>query len=279
MDLNRIVGFYFYLGLQYREILEVLSHQHGIIMCLRTLQTLLRKNRLCRRKDFTDVLDVAYFVNQQLETSGQMVGYRMMHLKCIQEGLVVKRETVRLLLSVLDPVGVAHRRARKLRRRRYHNPGPNFMWHLDSYDKLKPYGLCINGCVDGFSRHLMWLKVSFTNSDPKVIASYYIETVKERRGCPQRIRADRGTENVAVEQMQMFLRRAATDDFAYHRSFIYGSSNHNQRIESIWSILRKENVQFWMNFFQTLKEGGHFTGDFLDRSLVQFCFMTILQVS
>lgn len=207
-----------------------------------------------------------------------MVGYRMMHLKCIQEGLVVKRETVRLLLSVLDPVGVAHRRARKLRRRRYHNPGPNFMWHLDSYDKLKPYGLCINGCVDGFSRHLMWLKVSFTNSDPKVIASYYIETVKERRGCPQRIRADRGTENVAVEQMQMFLRRAATDDFAYHRSFIYGSSNHNQRIESLWGILRKENVQFWMNFFQTLKE-GHFTGDFLDRSLVQFCFMRILQVS
>jgi len=90
MDLNRNVGFYFYLGLQYRDILKLLSHQHGIIMCLKTLQNILRKNRLCRRKDFTDVYDVAYFVSQQLETSGQMVGYRMMHLKCIQEGLVVK---------------------------------------------------------------------------------------------------------------------------------------------------------------------------------------------
>ncbi|XP_057203125.1 uncharacterized protein LOC130562244 [Triplophysa rosa] len=124
----------------------------------------------------------------------------------------------------------------------------------------------------------MWLKVYSTNSDPKVISAYYIQAVKERRGCPRRIRADRGTENVGVEQMQMFLRRDATDDFSYHRSFIYGSSNHNQRIESFWSTMRKQNVHFWMNFFQTLKEEGYFTGDFLDRSLVQFCFMGILQV-
>ncbi|KAI9517830.1 hypothetical protein NQZ68_000999 [Dissostichus eleginoides] len=31
-----------------------------------------------------------------------------------------------------------------------------------------------------------------TNSDPKVIADYYISTVTRIRGCPQRIRADRG---------------------------------------------------------------------------------------
>ena len=27
--------------------------------------------------------------------------------------------------------------------------GPNFLWHCDGYDKLKPYGLCIHGCIDG----------------------------------------------------------------------------------------------------------------------------------
>lgn len=171
MDVSRIVGVYFHFGFQQREILEVLSHQHGIIMCLRTLQNILRRNRLYRRTYFTDIVDVAAFINQQLETSGQMLGYRMMHSRCIQEGLVVQRETVRLVIGILDPEGVSHRRARRLRRRRYYNPGPNFMWHLDSNDKLKPYGLCINGCVDGFSRHIMWLKVYSTNSDPKVIAS------------------------------------------------------------------------------------------------------------
>ena len=27
---------------------------------------------------------------------------------------------------------------------------------MDSYDKLKPYGIAINGCIDGFSRHAMF---------------------------------------------------------------------------------------------------------------------------
>ncbi len=27
--------------------------------------------------------------------------------------------------------------------------GPNFVWHLDGYDKLSQYGLCIHGCIDG----------------------------------------------------------------------------------------------------------------------------------
>lgn len=28
--------------------------------------------------------------------------------------------------------------------------GPDFVWHLDGYDKLKPYGFAIHGCIDGY---------------------------------------------------------------------------------------------------------------------------------
>ena len=28
--------------------------------------------------------------------------------------------------------------------------GPDFVWHLDRYDKLKPYGFVIHGCIDGY---------------------------------------------------------------------------------------------------------------------------------
>ena len=41
-----------------------------------------------------------------------------------------------------------------------------------------------------------------TNKDPSVIASYYLEAVKEYMGCPIVIRADPGTENVNVKQLQ-----------------------------------------------------------------------------
>ena len=28
--------------------------------------------------------------------------------------------------------------------------GPNYVWHMDRYDKLSPYGLAIHGCIDGY---------------------------------------------------------------------------------------------------------------------------------
>ncbi|KAI9523455.1 hypothetical protein NQZ68_027313 [Dissostichus eleginoides] len=99
---------------------------------------------------------------------------------------------MRLVIKALDPEGVELRRARRLRRRQYHSRGPNALWHMDSYDKLKPYGIAINGCIDGFSRYIMWMEAYTTNSDPKVIADYYFSTVTRIGGCPQRMRADRG---------------------------------------------------------------------------------------
>ena len=118
-----------------------------------------------------------------------------------------------------------------------------------------------------------------TNSDPAVVGNYYMDTVDSRKGCPKRIRADRGTENCYIEHRQKFLRYDHQDDYS-RQSFLYGSSNHNQRIEYWWCLLRKQCAQFWMNEFQTLKDEGRFSGDFLDRNLLQFrCFLRMIQVS
>lgn len=45
---------------------------------------------------------------------------------------------------------------------------------MDGYDKLKPYGFAINGCIDGFSRYIVWMEAYTTNDNPKVIADYFI---------------------------------------------------------------------------------------------------------
>lgn len=54
-----------------------------------------------------------------------------------------------MLLSTMDAVGTTQRKSRRLTRRIYLNKGPNYLWHLDGYDKLKPYGITIHGCIDG----------------------------------------------------------------------------------------------------------------------------------
>ena len=58
---------------------------------------------------------------------------------------------------------------------------PNALWHMDGYDKLKPYGIAINGCKDGFSRYVLWMEAFTTNSDPK-LASYFTKTVSSIGG-------------------------------------------------------------------------------------------------
>ena len=92
------------------------------------------------------------------------------------------------------------------------------------------------------------------------------------------MRADRGSENGTVKDLQTFLRRNHRDSLADSKSFVYGRSIANQRIEAWWSILRKENAQFWMNTFCELKDDDKFDGSFLDKNLIQFCFMTLIQV-
>jgi len=131
-----------------------------------------------------------------------------------------------LILSALDPEGSELRKARRLRRRIHRVHGPNHIWHMDAYDKLKPFGFGISGCIDGFSREIIWLTVYHTNSDPRIIAVYYYETVSELHACPLIVQGDRGTENGIVKLLQTRLTEQQNG------KYLEGASTANQRIES-----------------------------------------------
>lgn len=104
-----------------------------------------------------------------------------------------------------------------------------------------------------------------------------MESVQQTGGCPQIIRCDIGTENVIMRDIQMFFRRNDVDERAGAR--ITGVSSANQRIESWWGLMRKEGIEFWIQFFGELKDEGLFAGDFLDIAVLQLCFRNIIQVS
>ena len=159
-----IVQCYFETGFTNDEILSFVANYHGVMMSNSTLKRIMKGRHLIRRKRQTELLDVALFLLKELQASSQLHGYRWMHLKCIQAGIRVPRDTVMHLLQLLHPEGVAARKQKRLKRRQYISKGPNFVWHLDSYDKLKSYGIAINGCIDGFSRNLIWLEAHSTNS-------------------------------------------------------------------------------------------------------------------
>ncbi|KAB0795190.1 hypothetical protein PPYR_12029 [Photinus pyralis] len=277
-DLYSYITVYFLMGLKQSEILAFLADKHNIFISERHLRRKLHQLKLYRRKYYTNVDEVIAYITENVRNHGQLHGYRWMHLKCIQNGFVVSQEVVRSILHIVDPDGIEIRRRRRLRRRQYKNKGPNFLWHIDCYDKLKPFGICVSGCIDGFSRKIVWLKAGRNSNDPRIICGYYIQIIKDLGGCPQTVRADLGTENGIVRQVQVHLRELGENHTHYSLPpFLYGTSPNNQRIEAWWSILRKHHSQYWLNLFHKLKDDGLYSGNFLDKSLIQFCFMSIIQ--
>ena len=90
-----------------------------------------------------------------------------MKQRCIKNQLNVSRGIVAQIMKELDSVGADAKRRRTLRRRLCYSKGPSWVLHLDGYDKLKPFGFEIHGCIDGYSRRALWLNVLKSNKDPK----------------------------------------------------------------------------------------------------------------
>ncbi|XP_034051647.1 uncharacterized protein LOC117532424 [Gymnodraco acuticeps] len=171
---------YFTEGHAYEVILDFLEKRHNIVLSLRTLKRRLQNAGLTRRTDYTPIGTVHQTVAHELRGSGRLLGYRAMWQTLQQKyHLTVKREDVRQTISRLDPSGVQLRSRRRFVRRGYVTAGPNQVWHADGYDKLKPFGIAISGCIDGFSRKVMWLRSGSTNNDPGIIAQYYLQCVSE----------------------------------------------------------------------------------------------------
>ena len=185
--------------------------------------------------------------------------------------LSIRQETVRELLKILDPEGVNARSRHRLQRRQYKTVGPNHVWHIDGYDKLKPFGFCIHGSIDRYSRRVMWLDVGPSNNDPRIIAQYYTECVQQIGGTARVIRGDCGTENVHVAALQRFFNND-------EQSFVYGKSCYNQRIEAFWGMLRRGCVDWWINFFKDLRDNGLFCdADDIQVECLKFCFISMLR--
>ena len=97
-------------------------------------------------------------IHELLDGPSCMHGYRAMWHTSRLEAMCIPRNLGERLLRELDPEGCNLRRARRLTRRKYVSMGPNNCWHIDGYDKLKP----IHGCIDGWSRKIIRLKVYIT---------------------------------------------------------------------------------------------------------------------
>lgn len=278
---HELIKRYFNQGYSNKEIIEFLK-LHDVNISMSTLKRRLRTLKLSRRQKGTNVVtdeELKKTIEEELAGSGCFVGYRKMWAKLKRKGMFVKRERVMTCLRELDPEGVESRKQKRLRRRAYHTKGPNYIWHIDGHDKLKPFGFSIHGCIDGFSRRIIWLEVSTTNKNPEVIAKFYLDAVKQVGGVPRKMRSDDGSENSLVEAIHTYLRYSNSNgDNADLSCFAIGRSTANQRIEAYWSHLVKDGPGWWISFFKDLRDLNIFNdSDPVHIDCIRFCFMHILR--
>ncbi|XP_013887271.1 uncharacterized protein LOC106534981, partial [Austrofundulus limnaeus] len=111
-------------------------------------------------------------------------------------GLSIQRRRVRERLAVVDPVGTMIRRRYAIRRRVYNVRGPNHLWHMDSNHKLIGWRFVFHGCIDGYSRTIIYLQCCNNNRAASVLT--FFENGVSQFALPLRVRGDRGCENIDV---------------------------------------------------------------------------------
>ena len=270
-DLKSLLTSYFNRGFTYKEIQLFLEKNHDRCISIATLKRRMKDFGLKRRNTDYDEMEVREHIRKQLDGPGCMVGYRHVWHTLQMQGVRAPRIVVQKLLKEMDPEGTEERRRHVLKRRTYHNIGPNYAWHCDGYDKLKPFGFPIHACIDGWSRKIMWLYITRSNNNPDNIATYYLDAVQDCGGCPVKLITDLGTENGAMASIHSFFK----DDVNSHR---YVPSTRNQRIECWWSYFRKNRTNWWINLFKDLEETGKFNrASKVETECLWFCFAPLLQ--
>jgi hypothetical protein len=152
----------------------------------------------------------------------------------LSQGYRVTREKLRESICRVDPVNRERRRKGAVVRRVYNVYGPHHLWHIDGNHKLiKVFRAVIHGCIDGFTRKIIFLHIHDNNSASTVLSDF-IKAVDKHGVLCERIRTDKGGENIDVARFMLEMRGLNRG------SVLTGSSNHNQRIERLWyDVTRK----------------------------------------
>ena len=163
-------------------------------------------------------------------------------------GLHVQRYRLRESIHRVDNKGVSERKKNCLKRRVYNVKGPNHLWHIDTNHKLIRWNMIIAGGIDGFSRLITFLKC-LDNNKAETLLKVFMDGVKTF-GIPQRVRSDKGLENVAIADFM--IKNRGTD----RGSMITGKSVHNQRIERLWRDVFTGVLSFYYHLFYHMEDEG-----------------------
>jgi hypothetical protein len=237
-------------------------------------------------------VEVANFIAQLLDEGGiRQYGRRQLLTRLSRKyELKATGRDVRHALKLLDSCAVASRRPGMSRKRRmnYEVAGPDWLWCIDGHDKLQKYGIEIYGCVDAYSRKIIWWYVGLSNRTGVSVACQYLQAIKEVGRCPNFIRSDHGSETTLLADHQYHLYYQACEDAGYAEEeldavclldcYLYGKSTRNIRIEAMWNQMISSVTESWIDYLAFLRGKGLYREEILaDRVVLLYILLPIIQ--
>ncbi|XP_052215807.1 uncharacterized protein LOC127834199 [Dreissena polymorpha] len=234
-------------NLKVRKIAELLN------VSKRTVERRMSEYNLTIRQSYSRISDEKLvFEVSKLCHEQPNVGYRTIQSLLQTKGLRIQKNRVRQCVKDCGTCGILLRRvflsSSRVHRRTYSVSGPQALWHIDGNHKLIRWRLVIHGGKNGYSRLPVFLKVSNNNRSDTVLCAF-IEAVNEF-GLPQKVRLDKGGENVKVAEFML------QHQTGVPRCFIAGRSVHNQRIERLWREVWNGATSLYYSLFYNIEDEG-----------------------
>ena len=136
------------------------------------------------------------------------------------------------------------------------------------------YGIWIHGCVEGFSRRIVWLE-AHNNKRARTVRKIFERARQRFNAHPERVRCDKGRENVGI----MFLMYLYNQN-RISKPVLAGRSIHNTRIERLWWDVHRVVGSRFKNIFESLKYSGELDlDDPLDLWVLHTIFLPIINRS
>ncbi|KAM4064614.1 hypothetical protein HRG_012745 [Hirsutella rhossiliensis] len=142
----------------------------------------------------------------QISTTLQGHGRNYLYTYMRQQHHIISRDALYAEYRDFTPENVRERWGRtRYTRRDFSIHGPDWVWSIDGYDKLKNWGFEIYAGIDATSWN---------------VAKQYLHVLNQRHAMPRILRSD-------------------------HDCWYFGRSIHNTRIESWWHRLGSNRAGFW----------------------------------
>ncbi|KAJ3754185.1 hypothetical protein EV360DRAFT_73909, partial [Lentinula raphanica] len=194
-------------------------------------------------------------IKQRFPTKGAD-GVRIM--LSLEYGVKAPWQLILQVLCKIEPEAVAARRGNKFKRRIYYAAGVHDMVCIDQHDKFMRFGLRFHNAIDPFSGYNHWLKCWWTNKNPILINSYYLEAFRKEGDAqcaayiPLTMMSDPGTENFGIANMHTEIRQSLDPNLRGTLQHRFMRKKKNIKSEINWSVYRRD---FAPGFDKLFNEG------------------------